>query len=256
MTEETIKQAFGEPNHYFLYDGVLFDAHPLGIFGGESSPPSHTRTGLAAGRGATWFFRWKDVDLVWRHSRRGGLVGRVVQDRYLFFGLERTRVFREFRLLCFLQQRGLAVPQPVLAHVVRERGTYGANLVTRRIPQAQDLATKLRQEPLTPLEWRQVGATIAALHRQQVWHRDLNLRNVLMDRDGKFWLIDFDRCHEQRGSWWKAQVLRRLFRSLNKEKERDPGLFWQPSDQAWILEGYDGDVSLTISPGPTQSGEK
>ena len=72
-----------------------------------------------SGRGEVLIVAHGDETWVLRHYRRGGLVARFIDDHYLWPGAERTRAFREWRLLRKLRAAGLPVPNPVAAHVYR-----------------------------------------------------------------------------------------------------------------------------------------
>ena len=52
----------------------------------------------------------------------------------------------------------------------------------------------------------------------------------MIDRDDKFWLIDFDKCAEKGGDQWKAGNLSRLNRSLLKEQGKYTGYHFTPDD--------------------------
>ena len=62
----------------------------------------------AGGRGTVAFVRDGERRWVLRHYRRGGLVARLLDDRYLWTGADRTRAFREWRLLRELRAAGPA----------------------------------------------------------------------------------------------------------------------------------------------------
>ncbi|OWT56289.1 hypothetical protein CEY11_19750 [Candidimonas nitroreducens] len=72
------------------------------------------------------------------------------------------------------------------------------------------------------------------MHQAGVWHADLNAYNILLDRQGAAWLIDFDRG--RRGKLTPRQRrdnLLRLRRSLLKVAG-EPGLaYWQGLEQAY-----------------------
>ena len=55
---------------------------------------------------------------------------RVVDDHYVWLGADRTRAFREWRLLRSLHAAGLPVPSPVAAHVYRTGVIYTADIIT------------------------------------------------------------------------------------------------------------------------------
>ena len=52
-----------------------------------------------SGRGAVLIVAHGEETWVLRHYLRGGFVARFIEDHYLWLGAERTRAFREWRLL-------------------------------------------------------------------------------------------------------------------------------------------------------------
>jgi 3-deoxy-D-manno-octulosonic acid kinase len=200
---------------------ILFDSRRLAqaepdlLRAARWSHAEHTQD--RGGRGAVRFVRGEFGEGVLRHYRRGGLVGRVNQDRYLWRGEEATRSFREFRLLADLQARGFAVPAPIAAGYDRHGAFYRADLLTALIPQARTLAELLAGAFPPPELWHRIGATLARFHQAGVYHADLNAHNVMIDRQPRVWLIDFDRgeLRPPHEDWMRAN-LARLLRSLRK----------------------------------------
>ena len=94
----------------------------------------------ARGRGAVLFMETEFGEWAFRHYRRGGLVGRILEDHYVWLGMNRTRSIREWRLLKRLFEEGLPVPRPIAACFQRRGGSYTADLITRRIPGARPLS--------------------------------------------------------------------------------------------------------------------
>ncbi len=169
-----------------------------------------------AGRGDAWFLRAPWGESVLRHYRRGGLVARVLGDRYLWTDAGRTRCFAEFRLLQELLGRGLPVPAPVAARYVRRGLHYRADLITRRIVGAHTLAALLAAGDAEPALLARVGETVADFHAAGAFHADLNAHNVLL-ADGRVWLIDFDRgARRAPARAWQQANPARLRRSLHK----------------------------------------
>jgi len=168
------------------------------------------------GRGSAWLVRSGIGDLVLRHYRRGGLVARVSRDRYLWTGPARTRALREFVLLRAARAAGLAVPGVVAARWSRSGMWYRADLLMDAIADTVTLAARVaRDDPA--IDWRAIGRAVASLHRQGIWHADLNAHNVLFDADGRVWLVDFDRARIRRpAESWRRGNLERLRRSLAK----------------------------------------
>ncbi|TDO06663.1 3-deoxy-D-manno-octulosonic acid kinase [Halomonas ventosae] len=176
--------------------------------------------GEAPGRGASLFVDAGDFEpgaqWVLRPYRRGGLIARLSDDRYLWTGLEGTRAFREMRLTAALHARGLPVPRPVAARVTRHGLSYRAALITERIPGARALAELLQQDETDPALLKRVGTTLRRFHDAGLDHVDLNARNLLVDPHGEVWLIDLDRCRLRPQGAWQAGNLARLERSLAK----------------------------------------
>jgi 3-deoxy-D-manno-octulosonic acid kinase len=190
------------------------------------------------GRGAAWFIDHGTEQWVLRHYRRGGLVARVCEDRYLWTGEARVRAFAEFRLLTSLAARNMPVPVPIAARYQRRGLSYRCDLITRRIAGAASLSAVLAAAPLTDASWRLVGSTIAALHAAGVDHADLNAHNILLDGRGAVSIVDFDRGRIRRAGAWTGRNLSRLRRSLTKISGHLPADRF--SGEAWrcVLAGY------------------
>lgn len=226
---------------------ILFDRRHFAQAESALLDPTHwagaVKQSEHGGRGAVWLVRGEFGAGVLRHYRRGGLVGRVNRDRYLWVGEEATRSFREFRLLAELRQRGLAVPAPLIAGYTRHGAYYRADILTALIPEAQTLAQRLRADFPPAAIWRRIGETLAAFHAQGAYHADLNAHNVMIDAATKVWLIDFDRGQLRApAEGWQRENLHRLRRSLRKlgaETLEAWNAAW------WELEqGYEGALGL------------
>lgn len=168
------------------------------------------------GRGSISFIRLGDARLVLRRYLRGGLVAKLSRDRYLWLGEERTRAFREFRLLAQLRDRGLPVPSPVAARYLRGRLTYRGELVTELLPGTESLAERWLAGRDGRDDWERTGLCIRRFHDAGVQHADLNANNIMLGTTGRVWLLDFDRGRLREPGPWRERVLARLARSLQK----------------------------------------
>lgn len=195
-------------------------------------------TGQATGRGTTVFFKYAGNEMVLRHYRRGGLIGKLLTDQYCFTGLENTRAWRELKLLLKMQEYGLPSPVPIAAMVEKKSFYYCADIITARIPHAEDLHHILLNQELDEATWSRIGATIRLFHQLQIYHHDLNIHNIMMDKDQNIWLIDFDKCEERAGEKWKKQNMDRLNRSLLKEQGKNPDYHYQDKQWNALLAGY------------------
>ena len=239
---------------------ILFDSAQVtqaGVFEPAWFEADYWRSrGLAAdesgGRGGVTYVRTpqvgKDGGWVLRHYRRGGMVARVMGDRYLWNGAEQTRGFAEFRLLATLADRGLDVPRPVAARYRRSGVYYRADLITLRIVDVQTLAQHLAQRAIDAATAARVGIAVARLHAAGAYHADLNAHNLLLDAR-TIWVIDFDRGElrtPQRE--WRLANLARLRRSLLKLGAASNGEaafeheVWQP-----LITAYEGSLGAVAS---------
>lgn len=153
---------------------------------------------------------------VLRHYRRGGLVARFVEDHYLWLGRDRTRAFREWRLLATLSGRGLPVPKPVAAAVRRAGPIYTADIITVYLPGTRKLSAYIAAGEVPESAWPEAGRVVAALHNHGVDHPDLTAHNLLLDEQGKVFVVDFDNAFSRPPGRWQEAGLRRLQRSLRK----------------------------------------
>ncbi len=168
------------------------------------------------GRGGVAIIDTPAGECVLRHYRRGGMVAKLMGDRYLWKGAERTRCYSEFRLLGRIASLGLPGPQPVACRYRREGLFYTADLITRRIADTRTLAECLADGSLDGEMAELVGALVARFHRAGIWHADLNAHNVLVAAE-QLYLIDFDRgCQREPAEAWRQANLQRLRRSLVK----------------------------------------
>jgi 3-deoxy-D-manno-octulosonic acid kinase len=65
----------------------------------------------------------------------------------------------------------------------------------------------------------------------------LNIHNILLDKHGRVWIIDFDKCYQQKGDNWKERNLQRLLRSFNKELHKRQ-IKWSLEDWNILINAY------------------
>lgn len=223
------------------YDAGLLAQMEPGLFDvGWLERQRHLR-GISAGRNQAYFIHYAEQDMVLRHFRRGGLVGRLNRSLYAGRCIRATRAMREFDLLQWMYAQELPVPRPVAACVWRWGPLYRAALLTLRIAEARPLQELLAEDVVPHEVWVRVGAVIGRMHAAGVYHSDLNCRNILIDGGGQVWLIDFDKCDRRAAGAWRAQNLARLQRSLRKEQAKGAAR-WDAQDWDALMRGYEGGI--------------
>ncbi|KEY91402.1 3-deoxy-D-manno-octulosonic acid kinase [Candidatus Photodesmus blepharus] len=194
--------------------------------------------GKATGRGTTWFIQLSHMQAALRHYRRGGLLSKLVRDLYVFSQWETTRSYQEFSLLNKLITLGVNVPRPIAAVAIQKGPFYQADLLCERIPNAKNLLDILQKKPIEEKLYQNIGIEIARMHNTSVNHADLNIRNILIDKQEKVWIIDFDKCCVQLTNSWKKNNLSRLKNSFIKETSKHQ-IYWERENFLHILKGYD-----------------
>lgn len=222
---------------------MLYDPSLVGNLTPDWFEPAHWQsrgavTGTARGRGEALFFAHGDGQFVLRHCRRGGLVARLLKDRYVCLRENAARPVREFLLTHHLWRQGLPVAVPVGVRVQRNGFFCRGDLITCRIEGAFTLAERLVQGALEVRDWIAVGRCIAMFHAAGLCHADLNAHNVLFDARGVTHIIDFDRGSlRARGLWCDANLVR-LRRSVLKICDALPTPRFNETLWAALLAGY------------------
>ncbi len=242
---------------YIIYDASILAEPTLQLFdrdyhtnqqtqqNNSASPAVIAGTGSGTGnragigRARVIYFSFGDKSLVLKHYFRGGAVASLVKDRYLGFNVENSRAFKEWRLLNKMHHLGLPVPQAVAAHVEKALFSYRADLITEEIKGSKTLADILTENSIDAKQWKKIGTCIKLFHQHNVYHADLNARNILVTDAEEIYLIDFDNSYIRTGSTsWKMANLARLKRSLLKFKNKTDGFNFDDTNWTALLEGY------------------
>ncbi|MBE8167037.1 MAG: 3-deoxy-D-manno-octulosonic acid kinase [Shewanella sp.] len=199
-------------------------------------------TGSSSGRQIAWFLKANDTQWVLRHYWRGGFMAKLSKDLYCFSGARYTRPMMELGLLEQMYQFGLPVPRPIAAKIERRGLFYRGDILIERIENADDLVKVLSERSLADADWQRLGKTIAIFHNYGVYHADLNIKNILLQKD-KFYLIDFDRgeMRTPRAYWQKSNIAR-LKRSFAKEQKKYPKLQFTLANWQTFLTAYQQDI--------------
>ena len=237
-------------NSYILYDASIIAEPTLQLFDrdyhtnqgsrqNKSAVKSSTEQQAGIGRAPVVYFTQAEKSFVLKHYYRGGAVASLLKDRYLGFGTIKSRAFREFRLLRKMHELGLPVPIAVAAHMNKGLLWYRGDLITEELKQVETLSDILSDNKLSEENWQSIGHCIKRFHQFDIYHADLNARNILLTKNLEIYLIDFDNSYIRLGSdSWKMANLARLKRSLLKFKKKQGRFNFEESDWSALLAGY------------------
>ncbi|MBA2688699.1 MAG: hypothetical protein H0U64_11405 [Gemmatimonadaceae bacterium] len=180
-------------------------------------------------------------DVVVRHSTRGGMVAKLVTDRYV----APTRGIVELLNSERLRTLGVRTPR-LIAYVVYPAGPMLRRLdvATREVPNAYDLA-EVFSAPLAKENKHEalaaVSELIGSLTHAGAHHADLNLKNIVLSREAdvenriRAFVLDVDRVRfNVPGDPLVAQAnMQRLMRSLEKVRSRGE-IFLEEADIRWL----------------------
>jgi 3-deoxy-D-manno-octulosonic acid kinase len=138
---------------------------------------------------------------------RGGVIRRVIHRTYLRTGSPRCR--KEYMLLNRLHRLGVRAPTPV-AFACAGNLFYHAWLVSKELQDTLPMTVTGKIAPdRCRMAMRDLEPQLSILVANRILHVDLHPGNVLVDPEGRAYLIDFDKARTWRRG---ADRLRRRYR--------------------------------------------
>ncbi len=197
---------------------------------------------VIAGRGGSIKIDLDGSPAILRQYLRGGMFTQVSTDRYLWLGRGRTRAWREWSMLKLALEAGMPVPTPLGVCVCRDGLLYRAAIITAYIKNSETLAERIAHSELSPKSWHRLGLLLKQFQHHCFRHADLNANNLLVDQQGEFYIIDFDKARVMKNlDNWQWSPLLRLQRSLEKIN-RQQKLHYRLADWQALIDGYQSTV--------------
>jgi len=164
---------------------------------------------------------------LFRRYHHGGLF-RSLTGKWFFSWPPRP--FRELSITEELRRRGVPTVEVFAACVEKIRGPfYRGWLVTRQLEEAKDLWEGLQsglcQRVGIDATLKAVAASIRLMHREGVYHKDLNLKNILIRSTAagvESYVIDFDKSILLLGQLPESLAQKNLERLLRSIRKLDP----------------------------------
>jgi len=186
---------------------------------------------------------------LFRRYRHGGLFGALTGKWFFSWP---PRPFRELSITEELRRRGFPTVEVFAACVERTRGPfYRGWLVTRQLEEAKDLWDGLQsglcQGVGMETTLKAVATAVRRMHREGVYHRDLNLKNILIRPTAtgvESHVIDFDKAVLVLGQLPAPLAQKNLDRLLRSIRKLDPQRQYF-SSVSWdgFLEFYNGSTA-------------
>lgn len=161
-----------------------------------------------------------------RNYHHGGLFGALTRAYFVTWP---PRPFRELAVTEELRRRGFRTVEVYAAGIERIWGpVYRGCLVTRELAGAKDLWAALQDDSVGRHRTSILKATadtIRTMHREGVFHTDLNLKNILvrLKLDGaEAYVIDFDKAQLVLGELPAPLAKKNLNRLLRSALKLDP----------------------------------
>ena len=193
----------------------------------EEGAPGEGASGFF-GRGRLKVFHLKNGETVLvRPYRHGGLVRWLTEEIFVTWP---PRPFKELAITEEARRRGLPTLEIFAAWIERIWGPlYRGWLVTRELKGANDLWSVLLNELYAGSDKESllhaVAQSVRTMHRQGIYHRDLNLKNILVRKEAgriRTYIIDFDKAQLFSGAVPPGKAKRNLSRLLRSTRKLDP----------------------------------
>jgi len=180
------------------------------------------------GRGTLRALRLPDGEIALiREYRHGGFFRNLTGAWFFSWP---PRPFRELAITEELRRRGLRTVEVYAACVSRAQGPfYRGWLITRQLSHAEDIWSALQSGLVRrvglPVALQAMAESVRAMHREGVYHGDLNLKNILLRVENsavKGYIIDFDKAKLFLGQLPPELVKKNLARLLRSARKLDP----------------------------------
>ncbi len=192
-----------------------------------------------------------EPDLMVRTLTHGGAFRNIFKARFLTV----DRSLRELDVSAHLISHRILTPEIVGLRIRKQGFFHFIEVITRMIPDSIDLLAYLEKSPDDGLNViRDTGALIRAVHDARVYHADLHVKNIVLDRGKRPWIIDLDSAYRfiDLPFILKYKNTRRFIHSLKKWDRKERIRLPQNWKQAFFS-GYASSAPGSQSPRVTQS---
>ena len=203
-------------NIYIQYNTDVFNKFSSKLFNTDYISKEGLIKSEINGRGKTPEIEFEGRRLFLKHYIRGGFAAKISYDKYFFDSIASTRSVKEYNFLNNLFSKELPVPKPAALQVIINKFTYTADLITCKIENVGTLHDFIMNSKMNSNLWDALEGTLEKFYNENVYHSDLNSKNVLIDKNNNFHLVDFDNSYFFYEKKLFLKSIMRLERSLFK----------------------------------------
>ena len=203
-------------NIYIQYNTDVFNKFSSKLFNTDYISKEGLIKSEINGRGKTPEIEFEGRRLFLKHYIRGGFAAKISYDKYFFDSIASTRSVKEYNILNNLFSKELPVPKPAALQVIINKFTYTADLITCKIENVGTLHDFIMNSKMNSNLWDALESTLEKFYNENVYHSDLNSKNVLIDKNNNFHLVDFDNSYFFYEKKLFLKSIMRLERSLFK----------------------------------------
>jgi 3-deoxy-D-manno-octulosonic acid kinase len=203
-------------NIYIQYNTDVFNKFSSKLFNTDYISKEGLIKSEINGRGKTPEIEFEGRRLFLKHYIRGGFAAKISYDKYFFDSIASTRSVKEYNFLNNLFSKELPVPKPAALQVIINKFTYTADLITCKIENVGTLHDFIMNSKMNSNLWGALESTLEKFYNENVYHSDLNSKNVLIDKNNNFHLVDFDNSYFFYEKKLFLKSIMRLERSLFK----------------------------------------
>ena len=182
-------------NIYIQYNPDVFDNFSSKLFNTDYISKEGLIKSVTIGRGKTLELQYNNKRYFLKHYIRGGIAAKFSYDSYMFSSLSSTRAIKEYNLLNTMKDQGLPVPKAAALEIITNRFTYKANLITCKLDNEGTLHEFIINKKMNHELWNKLYINFEKFYKKNVYHSDLNSKNIIIDNDNNILLLDFDNSY-------------------------------------------------------------
>lgn len=199
--------------------GILSDEQATELIRTLRLGEHETPRGALGGRSKSFVFNLAGLGRIFvKHYSHGGLLRSITGGRFLAIGQQRSRL--EFEMLERARSLSVNAPRP-LAIITKGAIVYGTWLVMEELSDSRNLV-ELQNDDGDDLRSAMdaLGKQVGILIKNGILHVDLHPGNVLVSKDGRAFIVDFDKARLFSGgeAALRELYLRRWRRAVIKHK--------------------------------------